>query len=315
MLKNLLFLLWSTLLGVMSLRPAYLLANTALMRPESQPGNGETIVMMHGLLGNARNIMSIAKLLQKTTKADIVVFDLPSHGQSRVLGDLELEYREMAEDIIFSMKRLGLDKRPVHLIGHSMGGKVAAATSLLSERRGVDVRSATILDISPIEYSADEFDEVFKALDFLEETHGDMEAGLINKGDVTKLIDSNFDDKGFSLFLQSNLVVCERTKNIQWKFSVPGIVQSRENILKWPFESTESFERPILIYKGGDSHFVKTSHLERVRQNFPLFTLQSLKGAGHWLHAEKPEETAEKIAEFIAAAQIWHEQRAADDEP
>lgn len=307
------FVLFVKGLNAFASSKAYFLYHNALQAAEG-PGD-ETIVMMHGLLGEAKNFMTVAKLLQKKTKADVIVFDLRSHGRSSVYGDLELEYREMAEDVLFSIMRLGLDKTPVHLIGHSLGGKVAAATSLLSEKRGVDIRSLTLLDISPVEYSEDEFDEVFETLDFLEETHEGMKAGM-NKKDMAKLIDDKFEDKSFSMFLQSNLVLDERSSNVQWKFSVPGIAQSRENILKWPFGPTEKFERPILLVKGGDSPFVKSAHLERIKQHFPLYTLQSEKGAGHWLHAEKPEETAERIGQFMVAANDWnreHEQESGDE--
>ena len=32
---------------------------------------------------------------------------------------------------------------------------------------------------------------------------------------------------------------------------------------------------------------------------FPSFTMATQRGAGHWLHAEKPEETTDKVSQFF----------------
>lgn len=296
----------------LSTRKPQFLYHSVLLRPQGtqlqrEHGTVETIVVMHGLLGCAKNFMSVVKMLQKLTgEPDIVVLDLVSHGRSAELGDLQLHYRSMGEDVLYTLQRLNLDKSAVHLIGHSMGGKVAAAACLLSEARGIDVRSATILDISPIEYTEEEFESVFGALDFLEESHEGIAEGRVKtKKDLSQMIDTRFEDKSFGMFLNSNILVDENN-DLKWRFSVPGIAQSRKDILGWPFEPEETFEKPLLLLKGGDSSFVKTAHLERIKPHFPLYTLQSLKGAGHWLHAEKPEETAQRIGDFIGAARDWH---------
>lgn len=296
----------------LSTRKPQFLYHSVLLRPQGtqlqrEHGTAETIVVIHGLLGSAKNFMSVVKMLQKLTgEPDIVVLDLVSHGRSAELGDLQLHYRSMGEDVLYTLQRLNLDKSAVHLIGHSMGGKVAAAACLLSEARGIDVRSATILDISPIEYTEEEFESVFGALDFLEESHEGIAEGRVKtKKDLSQMVDTRFEDKSFGMFLNSNILVDENN-DLKWRFSVPGIAQSRKDILGWPFEPEETFEKPLLLLKGGDSSFVKTAHLERIKPQFPLYTLQSLKGAGHWLHAEKPEETAQRIGDFIGAARDWH---------
>ena len=65
----------------------------------------------------------------------------------------------------------------------------------------------------------------------------------------------------------------------------------------------------MLLLKGGDSSLVKSVHLDSVQRQFPLFSLQVVKGAGHWLHVEKPAETVEKIVQFIRDARAWHDDK------
>ena len=280
---------------------AHFLYHSVIMASQPSSSPSSTIVLMHGLLGNAKNFQTLVKLLHKELRGeiDIVVLDLRSHGRTKVLGDLELDYEGMGKDVLHTCKQLNLEK--VHLIGHSMGGKVTAA-ACLAQQSDIDILSATILDISPVEYSQDdEFKDVVHAIDFLETaTEGMTEA--TSKKDMMKSIDQAFDDEAFRMFLGSNLVESEGT--LQWKFSVPSISQSRQSVLEWDLEG--SFDRPLLLLKGGDSHFVKTSHLETIKQQFPLYNIASIKGAGHWLHAEKPDETATAIGNFLRAATNWH---------
>jgi pimeloyl-ACP methyl ester carboxylesterase len=374
---------------VSSSKPQFLFHSVMLspLPPPDTAEGRETIVIMHGLLGSAKNFHNVAKLLQKAIPSvDIVVFDLRSHGRSFAnLGDLHFDYNLMAADVIHSLQKLKLhDNCPLHVVGHSMGGKVAAATCLLSQRDhpAIDIRSVALLDISPVQYSADEFTDVLAALDFLEGTVGidrqgsgdsDGDGGgathgrrlLLPREEVVAGIGRAFPearDEAFRLFLQSNLVqvAIKKEKEEQqqqqegrrkvkgdstgstgawsWRFSVPGISRSRRALLDWPLLSSSSsssasasaspsgegdntqqpqqpqqpqqqFRRPVLLLKGGDSSLVKSVHLDSVQRQFPLFSLQVVKGAGHWLHVEKPAETVEKIVQFIRDARAWHDDK------
>ena len=204
-----------------------------------------------------------------------------SHGRSKILGDLELEYNSMGEDVLYTCKKLNMSK--VHLIGHSMGGKVAAA-ACLAEQSDIKVLSAILLDISPVKYSVDkEFKEVMYTVDFLETTTHRMSS----KGLMRRAIAEAFSDEALRLFLESNLK--EKEGKLQWSFSVPGISRSRQSLLDWTPRDDSSFDRPLLLLKGGKSSFIKTSHLDEIMRHFPLYNLRTIQGAGHWLHSRRPK--------------------------
>jgi esterase len=57
-----------------------------------------------------------------------------------------------------------------------------------------------------------------------------------------------------------------------------------------------------LILKAGKSDFVKTKHVDAIKRLFPVYTLATLRDCGHWLHAEKPLETADAVHRFITLA-------------
>src|SRR6516165_8477223 len=82
-------------------------------------GEGESLIILHGLFGSARNWGSIARGLADIRQ--VHALDLRNHGASP--WDESMTYEDMAGDVAAYMERLGL--APSDVLGHSMGGKVA----------------------------------------------------------------------------------------------------------------------------------------------------------------------------------------------
>ena len=102
-------------------------------------------MLLHGLLGNRKNVRSLARSIVKAHPDwRVLLLDLRGHGESTALnrpsdeflqkhGDADNRNRpslfDVAEDVAFTMseKIEGLDEPPHMICGHSMGGKVALA--------------------------------------------------------------------------------------------------------------------------------------------------------------------------------------------
>lgn len=220
--------------------------------------------------------------------------DLRNHGSS--VRDVEMDYELMAEDVLHSLQSIGIEK--AHIIGHSMGGKAAAATALVGTWNKIE--SVVILDISPVPYTRDDIGSVFDTVDFLV-TSKDKISKANNKQEVIDIVNAEFADPSLRAFLLSNL---QSSANIEggfeWKFSIDGINPSIDSIADFPFcNREECYPGPVLVLKASDSTFVRTTHISTISTMFPSFTLATQRGAGHWLHAEKPEETTDKVAQFF----------------
>jgi pimeloyl-ACP methyl ester carboxylesterase len=118
-----------------------------------------------------------------------------------------------------------------------------------------------------------------------------------------------FDDASFNAFLVSNM---ELKEGFGWKFKLDGISASMDAIASFPFNfgdrcfigedaGPRPFPRPTLFLRGGDSDYVSAADIPTAAQWFPSYYFHSIRGAGHWLHAERPTETAATLARFISS--------------
>lgn len=87
-----------------------------------QGGSGPPVMLLHGFLGAAE---SWRYQLQTLPSAgwSVVAPDLPGFGESRLSWEYDHSHMALARYCAGLIQRLGLP--PVHLVGHSMGGKVA----------------------------------------------------------------------------------------------------------------------------------------------------------------------------------------------
>ena len=61
------------------------------------------------------------------------------------------------------------------------------------------------------------------------------------------------------------------------------------------------YEGRTLFVAGETSDFVEEEHKELISALFPNAGHAVVKGAGHWVHADKPEETIDLLRKFLAA--------------
>ncbi len=110
-----------------------------------QQGQGPHVILIHGLFGSLENLNVIAKPLSEFYTVTNV--DLRNHGKSPHSDTMT--YAAMAQDIIELLTHLNIDK--AHIIGHSMGGKVAMELALTHPEH---VNKLIVLDIAPVSYPA-----------------------------------------------------------------------------------------------------------------------------------------------------------------
>jgi 2-succinyl-6-hydroxy-2,4-cyclohexadiene-1-carboxylate synthase len=102
--------------------------------------NGNTnkplIIFLHGFIGNIHEFNEAIKLLSEDFC--YLTLDLPGHGKTEVLGgDEYYQMESIAQAIINLLDELRIDK--CHLIGYSMGGRLALYLTLHFPQRFIKV--------------------------------------------------------------------------------------------------------------------------------------------------------------------------------
>jgi pimeloyl-ACP methyl ester carboxylesterase len=87
-------------------------------------GHGSTIVLLHGLGSSAEDWLPTARLLASRHRVEMV--DLPGHGESDMPEPFSFE--RATESLDLSL--LQISNEPVILVGHSLGGLLAASEAI-----------------------------------------------------------------------------------------------------------------------------------------------------------------------------------------
>ena len=250
-------------------------------------GEGPPVVILHGLFGSAENWQTIARLL--AGNYHVVAVDLRNHGESPHAP--EMSYAAMAADVIETIDGIGLDS--VHLVGHSMGGKVAMTAAGAHPDR---VRSLCVVDIAPRPYPP-HHREILDAMHALEE------ADTRSRAEADEVLATGIPDAAVRAFLLKS-VRADDEGRYRWTLNLHAITQSYDEIAGWPpGEGTPPgegvFPGPTLFLRGALSDYVSEADVEAARAWFPAARLVTVEGAGHWVHAEQRSAFVQRLVRFL----------------
>jgi esterase len=65
------------------------------------------------------------------------------------------------------------------------------------------------------------------------------------------------------------------------------------------YQTSERFDGKTLFIRGEKSQYVKDDYLVTIDQYFSNYQLETVSGAGHWLHAENPKEFLDLSLKFL----------------
>ncbi len=248
-----------------------------------QQGAGEPLISLHGLFGSQENLGMINRSLAQSFC--VHGLDVRNHGRSPHAE--AMSYELMAADVLEYMDDHGLEK--VHLLGHSMGGKIAMTLALMIPDR---ILSLVIVDIAPVTYQQRRHDAILKGLSSL-----DLNA-LKGRAEADLHMHNFVEEKDVRQFLLKNLYKTESGK-FAWRVNLSSIVKHYDAIMIGQ-ESDRSYSGKTLFIKGGDSDYIQPEHQEQVLKLFPNASVRVITGAGHWVHAQKPELVVRTIQRFMS---------------
>ncbi|WP_448202882.1 alpha/beta fold hydrolase [Azospirillum sp. sgz302134] len=249
---------------------------------EAGEANGGTpLLVLHGLFGSARNWQSLARRFAETRR--VYALDLRNHGGAPWADSMT--YPEMAEDVLRFLDDRGFARATV--VGHSMGGKAAMTLALNHPDR---VERLVVADIAPVAYTHTHapFVAAMKRADL---------DGCTRRSEVEAQLVEAVPEPPLRSFLLQNLVL-EQGK-FHWRINLDAIGASMANLIGFPDLGDKQYSGPTLFIGGTRSDYITPDHEPAIRRHFPSARIEMLVGAGHWLHAERPDEFAALVEGFV----------------
>lgn len=244
-------------------------------------GEGQDLIILHGLFGSLDNWMSLAK--QWSNEYKVWLIDQRNHGKSPHSEDFS--YLHMAKDLEHFIEQNKIEE-PI-ILGHSMGGKTAMEFAVNFPAR---VKKLIVVDIAPVKYQVHHY-TILEALNSIKPDQ------LKSRNQADELLSKLIPEFGIRQFLLKNL---DRNSDggYQWKFNLQTLEREIVPISEWSI-SDGSYDGPSLFVKGESSDYIQSHYASEIVGKFPNYELEEVQGAGHWIHAEQPEIFFELVSGFM----------------
>ncbi|XP_063154941.1 sn-1-specific diacylglycerol lipase ABHD11 isoform X1 [Candoia aspera] len=253
------------------------------------PSPDPPLVFLHGLFGSKSNFSSLAKKLVLQTGRKVLTVDARNHGDSS--HSPIMTYEAMSADIHLFLHQLHLSR--CVLIGHSMGGKTAMVFTLQWPEL---VERLVCVDISPSQTK-----DVSGFQDFIAAMRAvDIPRG-IPRSTARRLAEEQLrltiQEPTILYFLLTNLVNAE--DQFVWRVNLEAISQHLNELMSFPAFQT-SYLGPALFLGGSKSGYISSRNYPEIKRLFPDAEIQHVPDAGHWVHADQPQEFITAISNFLA---------------
>ncbi|KRY54518.1 Diacylglycerol kinase theta, partial [Trichinella britovi] len=258
-------------------------------RHDSSKGS---LIILHGLFGHKGNWRSLSAALSQKLNRKVFAVDLRNHGDSPHHWSMTVP--EMADDVIALIKDLNIAGDQLGIIGHSMGGKVAAHLAL---RQPSLLGKLLLEDMIPkrIDQPQEKVLLCIKALNQCELPQMDLtKARKIAYQQLFSVIQ----DAETTHFLLTSLMLDKHGKPV-WKFNISAIENNLQEMFFYEVESKNMFEGPTFVVHGKRSDYVKPADVPFMLNFFPKLRFQCIAEAGHWVHTDRPSEFLSAAVDFF----------------
>lgn len=246
-----------------------------------QLGSGPSLIILHGIFGSGDNWQTIANAIQQ--HFTVYLLDLRNHSRSPHTEVFDLD--SMADDVLHFMNQHHITS--THLLGHSMGGKVALR---VLDKASSRINRTIIVDIAPRAYRAGHH-EIFEAMFALQLDQ------MNNRNDAENAIKKYIPDFGTRQFILKNL-----HRNVdgkfEWKLNLDSIYRNYHHILS-DVVPLDTIHHEILFIKGDRSDYIAEADIYLIKKHYPNAMIQTIAQAGHWVHADNSSAMIESISNYL----------------
>lgn len=249
--------------------------------------NAPTIVMIHGFTGSKENWYPVARELRDRYR--LVIPDLPGWGESERKPGVDYGFVAQAERVAAFIRAVSPGK-PVVLLGHSMGGGIAA---LVAARHPELVSRVGLLDAAGVRFKDNRFGEEVLA--------GINPFAVTDDASLQRYLDVLFHDKSKAPAIPwpaSVGYIRHRRADAAFEQSVlDEIGRGPERFL--PGDEAANIHQPALLLWCRQDAVIDASALDLYAARMPQARKVLLEGCGHMSITEQPHNVAVAVMELV----------------
>lgn len=248
-------------------------------------GEGPPVVMLHGFTGSQATWEKVSEKLNKNFQ--VITIDLPGHGETKFNKPLSME--ACCEDLVQLFTYLKITH--IHLVGYSMGGRLALTFSMLYPHW---LASLTLESASP----GLRLESERKA----RREQDEQLAKRIEREGVKSFVSFWEDIPLFESQKRLPLEVQQSVRKERLSQSIHGLASSLRFMgtgqqPSW-WDRLQKLLIPVLLLVGGrDDKFVQIN--KDMDRYLPSGQLIIIDQAGHAVHIEHPHTFSEHVSHFI----------------
>jgi pimeloyl-ACP methyl ester carboxylesterase len=242
-------------------------------------GQGQPLILLHGLFGSSNNWGAVAKHFSQYFQ--VICVDLRNHGSSPYSESQT--YDDMSQDIAELCDALNLNT--IHLLGHSLGGKVAMQFATQYPQR---VDELVIVDMAMRAY-ADAHTHLINAMLAVELST------ISSRSEVDLALRQSIDLAMVRHFLLMNLV--KVGDQLTWRINLAAL-KANYSAMQQAVCAPTLYDKPCLIIRGEHSDYVSDDDIKHIKAHFTQAQFASLP-TGHWVHAEQPQAFIALVEKFL----------------
>lgn len=245
-------------------------------------GNGFPLIILHGFLGMGDNWKTLGKKYSELG-FQVHLVDQRNHGRSPHSEDFS--YSFLSDDLFEYCEDHQLTK--INLLGHSMGGKTAMHFACKHPNK---IEHLIIADIAPKYYAPHHQDilDSLLALDFSE---------IKSRNEADEELKKYIKDIGTRMFLLKNIYRKTPTEfdlRINLKTLSEKVIEIGKSL-----DTDAKFNGKSLFLRGDKSNYIPLDEVKNISNHFANYSIETIKNAGHWLHAENPTDFLKITSSFL----------------